>query len=104
MSDNDQIDIELFEQELIERRQNHQRKMAWVAMISMIVFTAALFSPIVPESRLSVLVDIATMFYLAQAGVVGAYMGAEALVNRTRNELGKSKTLQQQKQSPKVGR
>lgn len=103
MSDDDQIDIELFEQELIERRQNHQRKMAWVAMISMIVFTVILFSPIVPESRLSVLVDIATMFYLAQAGVVGAYMGAEALVNRSRNRLGKSKASKQ-KQSPKVGR
>jgi formate hydrogenlyase subunit 4 len=53
-----------------------------MAMISMIVFTVALFLPVVSESRVSALADLLGLFYIAQAGVVGAYMGVTAWMSR----------------------
>ena len=51
-------------------------------MMSMIVFSILLFLPIVAESRVKVLGDILGLFYIAQAGVVGAYMGVSAWMSR----------------------
>ena len=59
-----------------------QRRMAWVAMISMLVFTAALFLPIFPDGRIKALADFFGLFYIGQAGVVGAYMGMTAYMSR----------------------
>lgn len=66
---------ELIEIELREKKNHAQKKMAWVAMLSMVVFSVLLFTPWVSESRVSALSDLIGLFYLAQAGVVGAYMG-----------------------------
>lgn len=55
-----------------------QRRMAWVAMGSMIVFTLAVFLPIFPDARIKALSDLFGLFYIGQAGVVGAYMGMTA--------------------------
>lgn len=76
-------ELRAVEQDRIEQRQNTQKKMAWLAMMSMIVFTGFLVSPIVPTDRLNIIVDLIGLFYFAQAGVVGAYMGSEAIVNRS---------------------
>ena len=48
----------------------------------MIVFSAALFTPFVSESRVAALADLLGLFYIAQAGVVGAYMGVSAWMSR----------------------
>ena len=56
--------------------------MAWVAIISMIVFTAVLFSPVVSESRVAALADLLGLFYIAQASIVGAFMGVTAWMSR----------------------
>ncbi len=58
-----------------------QRRMAWVAMVSMLVFTVALFLPIFPDTRIKALADLFGLFYIGQAGVVGAYMGMTAYMN-----------------------
>ena len=55
-----------------------QRRMAWVAMGSMIVFTLMVFLPIFPDGRIKALSDLFGLFYIGQAGVVGAYMGMSA--------------------------
>jgi|TARA_R110000751_G_scaffold28850_2_gene74911 hypothetical protein len=55
-----------------------QRQMAWVAMGSMIVFTLAVFLPIFPDARIKALSDLFGLFYIGQAGVIGAYMGMTA--------------------------
>ena len=81
MNHNEQIDKN---EERIEKRQNAQRKLAWVAMLTMIGFTVFLFVPLIPESRIQILVDLATLFYISQSGVVAAYMGSEAFVNRSK--------------------
>jgi len=86
ISDNELV---LLEQQRIDRRQNNQKSMAWVAIGSMIAFTIFMFLPIVGNTRIEILTEIASLFYIAQAGVIGAYMGSEALVNKSRNQVKK---------------
>ena len=72
----------LAEVERQDRKQQAQRRMAWMAMWSMVVFTVVLFSPMISDSRVSALADLLGLFYIAQAGVVGAFMGMSAWMNR----------------------
>ena len=62
----------------LNRKQLHQRNMAWTALVSMLLFSAIMFTPIVPDERIKLLTDISNLFYLAQAGIVGAFMGFAA--------------------------
>ena len=73
---------DMLEIELREEKSEAQKKMAWVAMGSMRVFSAILFTPMVSESRVSALADLLGLFYIAQTGVVGAYMGVSAWMSR----------------------
>jgi len=59
-----------------------QRQMAWVAMGSMLFFTMAVFLPVFPDARIKALSDLFGLFYIGQAGVVGAYMGMTAYMSR----------------------
>lgn len=78
----------MLELELQNEKADGQRRMAWVAIGSMVAFTVALFLPIVSETRVAALADLLGLFYIAQAGVVGAYMGVTAwMSNTTRNRL-----------------
>ena len=72
----------LAEVERQDRKQQAQRRMAWMAMWSMVMFTTVLFSPVISDSRVSALADLLGLFYIAQAGVVGAFMGMSAWMNR----------------------
>lgn len=72
----------LAEIERQDRKQQAQRRMAWVAIWSMVVFTTVLFSPMISDSRVSALADLLGLFYIAQAGVVGAFMGMSAWMTR----------------------
>lgn len=74
---------EMLELELREEKADAHRRIAWVAMISMIVFTIFLFLPVVSETRVAALADLLGLFYIAQAGVVGAYMGVTAWMSRS---------------------
>lgn len=77
---------DMLELELREEKADTQRRMAWGAMISMAVFTAFLFSPFVTDGRVQALADLLGLFYIAQAGIVGAYMGVTAwMANSTRS-------------------
>ena len=73
-------DLELAVTEALERleKADAQRQMAWVAMVSMIIFTVAVFLPIFPDTRIKALSDLFGLFYIGQAGIVGAYMGMTA--------------------------
>jgi len=76
-------DKELALAEVLDKHEkaDAQRQMAWVAMISMIVFTLMVFLPIFPDGRIQALSDLFGLFYIGQAGVVGAYMGMTAYMN-----------------------
>ena len=83
VSDDELTDTEKIEE--IERdnlKQAAQRRMAWVAIWSMIIFTIVLFSPLVSDARVNALADLLGLFYIAQAGVVGAFMGVSAWMSR----------------------
>tara|TARA_R100000664_G_C2710117_1_gene107248 strand:+ start:449 stop:781 length:333 start_codon:yes stop_codon:yes gene_type:complete len=71
----------IHEAEVAEEKADAQRKMAWISIISMLVFTAFLFLPIFPDSRIKALADLFGLFYIGMAGVVGAYMGMTAYMS-----------------------
>ena len=73
---------EMLELELREEKSEAQKRMAWLAIGSMIIFSACLFMPFVPETRVTALGEILGLFYIAQAGIVGAYMGVTAWMSR----------------------
>ena len=62
------------------RKQRAQRRMATASLIAMGSFTAAMF--VVVIARVQALADISNLFYISGAGIVGAYMGASAIMNR----------------------
>ena len=89
MSDKEDLsdqEIEMLEQDRIDRRQDNQRKMAWIALSSMLMFTVLIFVPFIENERIKIFVSLADLFYLAQAGIVSAYMGSEAIVNRSQRK------------------
>ena len=73
---------ELLEIELREEKAQAQKKMAWVALISSIGFTAVLFSSAVSVERVEALSNTLDWFYITQAGIVGAFMGATAFMSK----------------------
>tara|TARA_R100001594_G_scaffold1044_3_gene4291 strand:- start:613 stop:942 length:330 start_codon:yes stop_codon:yes gene_type:complete len=72
----------IHEAEAAEEKADAQRKMAWVSIIAMLVFTACLFLPIFPDSRIKAMADLFGLFYIGMAGVVGAYMGMTAYMSK----------------------
>ena len=72
----------LEELEMQEEKADAQRRMAWVSLISMLVFTGFVFLPILPDSRIQALADLFVLFYIGMAGVVGAYMGMTAYMSK----------------------
>ena len=70
------------EMEMQEEKADAQRRMAWVSLIAMLVFTCLVFLPIFPDSRIKALADLFGLFYIGMAGVVGAYMGMTAYMSR----------------------
>jgi len=61
-----------------EEKADAQRHMAWTALVSMLLFTVIVFMPFVPDDRVQLLGNLSSLFYVAMAGVVGAYMGMTA--------------------------
>ena len=73
---------EILELELREEKAEAQKRMSWVSILSMVAFTAVLFTPVISESRVSALGDLLGLFYLGQASIVGFYFGAQAYMSR----------------------
>ena len=74
---------EIEELEMQERKALAQRRMAWISMGAMLLFTILVMIPgFIPESRLKLLADVSALFYIAMAGVVGAYMGMTAYMSK----------------------
>ena len=65
-----------------DKKEDQLRTMAWVAMGSMVVFTFFLFTPFVTNERLGALDNLLQMFYIAQAGVVATFFGANAYMSK----------------------
>ena len=72
------------ETETAEEKADAQRRMAWISLLAMLVFTCMVFMPIFPDSRIKALADLFGLFYIGMAGVVGAYMGMTAYMSAKR--------------------
>lgn len=68
--------------DLKEEKAHTQKKMAWFSMWVMVIFTAALYSPMMTDSRVEALNNMLGLFYIANAGIVGAYMGVSAWMSK----------------------
>ena len=62
------------------RKQRAQRRMATASLVAMATFTGAMF--FVDLDRVKALADISNLFYITGGGIVAAYMGASAIMNR----------------------
>jgi len=71
---------EIKETETALRKNLAQLRMARYTLIAMGVFTAAMF--FIDVERVKALADISNLFYLSGAGIVGAYMGTTAWMNK----------------------
>ena len=78
VSDNELAAVEALEK---HEKADAQRRMAWISLIAMLVFTAMVFLPVFPDSRIKALADLFGLFYIGVAGVVGAYMGMTAYMS-----------------------
>lgn len=73
-------EIKATEDEL--RKHLAQLRMARYTLIGMGLFTVVMF--FVPIDRVNALSDISNLFYISGAGIVGAYMGTTAWMNKKR--------------------
>ena len=73
---------ELHELEIKNRKLESQKQMAWVALTLIAVVTFFLFTPVITDGRVNALSDLLSMFYIACAGIVGAYVGVTAWMSR----------------------
>ena len=73
---------EMLQLELQEEKADSQKKMAWVAVISMCVFAVLPLAPFIPDSRLDTLAALSDMLFLSQASIVGLYFGATAYMSK----------------------
>ncbi len=73
---------EMADQTIREEKADSQRKMAWVAMVSMCVYALLPIMPFIPESRLSTIASLSDMLFLSQASVIGMFFGATAYMTR----------------------
>lgn len=65
-----------------DAKEDQLRQMAWVAMLSMLVFTVILFLPFIDTTRIAALDNLLQMFYIAQAGIVASFFGSSAYMSR----------------------
>ena len=73
---------QMLELDLREEKQDSQRRIAWVAMSSMVLYSLLPLLPFVPEARLSTLSSLSDMLFLSQASIIGLYFGATAYMSR----------------------
>jgi len=64
-------------------RWKHRRRLAYIAMISILLVTVYVLGPWMPLERVEKVSDIVEWFYFSMASVVGAYMGFATWAART---------------------
>lgn len=80
----------MLEIELREEKARSHKQMAWVAMLSMVGITIAVFAPnFLSESRIGTLEEIIGTFFIAQASIVGFYFGANAFMSKGSSQMSR---------------
>ena len=70
----------------LDKQQDQQRMMAWVAMGSMVLFVAVLMMPWINPTKITAFSGFLNTFFVSQAAVVYVFMGATAYTKRN-NDL-----------------
>ena len=73
---------EIKETETALRKNLAQLRMARYTLIAMGLFTFMMVMPFISIERINALSDISNLFYISGAGIVGAYMGTTAWMNK----------------------
>lgn len=73
---------ELLEINLREEKARAQKKMAWIALLSMLIYAILPILPFIPADRLSILASMSDMVFLSLASIPGFYFGATAYMSR----------------------
>lgn len=73
--------IDTYEQLIYERKAKNRRRMAWVSLIAIVISGLSLIF-LVPESRLEKLDGILELYWIALAGIAGAYVGISTWLNK----------------------
>ena len=66
----------------LDKMQDQQRMMAWVAMGSMVLVVVAMMTPLIDIDRVNQLSGFLNTFFVSQAAVVSVFMGATAYAKR----------------------
>lgn len=66
--------------QLDNERWKNRRRMAWLALWSIIIATTAMFT-VVPESRIEALDEIVAWFMMGMVSIVGTYIGTSTWAN-----------------------
>ena len=70
----------------LDKMQDQQRLMAWVAMGSMVIFVGILMTPFIEAERINMFSGFLNTFFVSQAAVVSVFIGATAYSKRS-NDL-----------------
>jgi hypothetical protein len=73
---------EIKETETALRKNLAQLRMARYTLMAMGLFTFMMFMPFISIERINALAEISSLFYISGAGIVGAYMGTTAWMNK----------------------
>lgn len=72
----------LLDMELAEEKSDSHRFMAQAALAAILIFTFLLFTPFISTDRITAISELASMFYLASASIVGGYMGVSTWMSK----------------------
>ena len=64
------------------RKSESQKRMAWLSLVGVLLITAVVFLPIIPDARITLLGDIISMFYIAMAGIISTYLGVSTWISK----------------------
>lgn len=75
---------EMLELELKEEKADAHRQMAWFALIGMLLYPFAVVLAVVfgVDKAADILGDMASVYFVAIAGLVAAYFGASAIMSK----------------------
>jgi len=67
-----------------DKREDAQRTMAWYALVGMLLYPVCVVISVVAgiDAAAKILGDMAGVYFIAVAGIVAAFFGAQALTNK----------------------
>lgn len=71
---------EEIELENADLKADARRRMAWTAILSMVMFPLLVF--VAPDTIITILGEMSPMFFMSMAGIVAAFFGVDAWISK----------------------